>query len=414
MINYYCGQIIEKGQRKKGLYLAIFFNFLTLGFFKYFNFSFDNLQSFINLFGVNTNFAEALPIIALPIGISFFTFQGMSYVIDVYRNDVKASKNFTNFLAYITMFPQLVAGPIVRYIDIEKQLNKREVTVENFALGLERFIVGLAKKMLVANTFGLVADMIFKNQVSDLSTLMVWTGIIAYSFQIYFDFSGYSCMAIGLGRMFGFTFLENFNYPYISKSIKEFWRRWHISLSTWFRDYVYIPLGGSKVSNIKIYRNLLIVFFVTGLWHGASWNFIVWGMYHGLFILIERLGFDKILEKLWQPIQHVYTLLIVIIGWVFFRSEDLTYAMQYIERMFCYHPGNMIVNDKLNYFYITSEFYITLILGIALSTPIYIYFYNHIISKLQVLKPIVYLILFLLTLVYVSASSYNPFIYFKF
>jgi len=415
VINYYAAQLIEKDQRKKGLLIAISFNFLTLGFFKYFNFTFDNFNILLSFFNIESTFIKNLPEIALPIGISFYTFQTMSYVIDVYRKDVKASKNFINFLAYVTMFPQLVAGPIVRYIDIERQLRERAINLDTFTLGLERFIIGLSKKMLIANTFAVIADKIFEHNAQDLSTGLAWIGIISYSFQIYFDFSGYSDMAIGLGKMFGFDFLENFNYPYISKSIKDFWRRWHISLSTWFRDYLYIPLGGNRGGSINMYKNLFIVFLITGLWHGASWNFVVWGLFHGTFLIIERLGFEKILLKIWQPFQHLYTLLIVTIGWVFFRSEDLQYAIQYLKTMFSLNSGNAEICNIIYYFNINNEFYFTLLIAVIFSTPFFLNIDNLLKRKIGIyIRPLFYFSLLFLCVIYVAASAYNPFIYFKF
>lgn len=415
VVNYFSAQLIDKNQRKKGLILAILYNFLTLGFFKYFNFTFDNFTILLNYFNVESNFISNLPRVALPIGISFYTFHTMSYVVDVYRGDVKASKNFLNFLTFVVLFPQQVAGPIVRYIDIEKQLRSRTVDLNKFTLGFERFIIGLSKKMLIANTFAVIVDKIFGNNPLDLSTQLAWIGIISYSFQIYFDFSGYSDMAIGLGKMFGFDFLENFNYPYISKSIKEFWRRWHISLSSWFKDYLYIPLGGSKKGTLITYRNLFIVFFVTGLWHGASWNFVIWGLFHGAFLIIERIGLEKLLVKLWKPFQHLYTLLVVMIGWVFFRSEDLKYSLLYLKRMFSYNTGNVEITSLLNYFHINNEFYFTLVLAIIFSTPVFIYI-NKILNKgIGVyIRPIFYFSLLFLSIIYIAASTYNPFIYYKF
>lgn len=415
LINYYAALLIEKSQRKKGLLLAILFNFLSLGLFKYFNFAFENFNILLKYFNLESETIKNLPSIALPIGISFYTFQTMSYVVDVYRNEVKASKNFINFLAYVTMFPQLVAGPIVRYIDIEKQLRSRDINLTKFTIGLERFIVGLSKKMLIANTFALVADNIFKNNPLEFSSQIAWLGIIAYSLQIYFDFSGYSDMAIGLGKMFGFDFLENFNYPYISTSIKDFWRRWHISLSTWFRDYVYIPLGGNKNGRLNTYRNLIIVFFVTGLWHGASWNFIFWGLFHGTFLIIERFGFDKILYKLWKPFQHIYALLIVIIGWVFFRSENLNYAFLYLKNMFSFNKGSFQINSYIEFFNINNEFYFTLFIALLLSTPVYLKIDTLLKTRRFIyLRPLFFIFLLFLSITYVAASAYNPFIYFKF
>ena len=254
----------------------------------------------------------------------------------MHRGKVKANRNIIDFAAYVCMFPQLVAGPIVRYADINKQLKSRNTSISKFTIGVERFIIGLAKKVLIANTFAAIADGIFAQQLNDLSTLYAWTGVIAYSIQIYFDFSGYSDMAIGLGKMLGFDFLENFNYPYVARSIREFWRRWHISLSTWFRDYVYISLGGNRKGNLQTYLNLFIVFFVTGLWHGSSWNFVIWGLFHGAFLILERLFLGRILKNLWRPLQHIYTLLVVIVGWVFFRIENLSDAILLLKRMFLF------------------------------------------------------------------------------
>lgn len=415
VVGFYSGTLIEQGKAKLGLYLSIAVNLGFLGFFKYFNFTFDNFHSLIRLFGFESSFFDTLPHIALPIGISFYVFQTLSYTIDVYRGDVKANKNLIEFATYVTMFPQLVAGPIVRYIDIQAQIGNKELSYVNFRLGLERLIIGLTKKMIIANTFAAVADNVFNSKIDDLSTLSAWIGVLSYTIQIYFDFSGYSDMAIGLGKMFGFHFLENFNYPYISNSIKEFWRRWHISLSSWFRDYLYIPLGGNKKGRNRTYINLFIVFFVTGLWHGASWNFVVWGLFHGFFIIIERLGFDKILNRFWKPIQHIYTLLIVIIGWVFFRATDLHHAIRYLSTMFTNQHGNEATTSYLNYFYLNNEFFTLLLVAVLFSLPVFQYVNNFMNRKeLTFIRPIIYLVLFIISLAYVAASSYNPFIYFKF
>ena len=291
-INYIVGRQIAKREGKKGaknaLILGLVLNLLLLGIFKYANFIIDNLNvvfDWIHLEPVKMNS------IYLPIGISFFTFQAISYIVDVYKKKTPAQKNLIDLALYISLFPQLIAGPIVRYHDIAKQLRNRIPGIKKFASGVERFILGLAKKVLIANTFALVADKIFALEIAEMSTSMAWLGAVAYTFQIYFDFSGYSDMAIGLGRMFGFEILENFNFPYISKSIREFWRRWHISLSNWFRDYLYIPLGGNRKTQGRVFLNLLIVFFLTGFWHGAAWNFVIWGLFHGLFLVIERVGF---------------------------------------------------------------------------------------------------------------------------
>ena len=415
IVDYKCGHLIEQGNRKLGLRLSIITNLLTLGVFKYFNFAIENIQNTIEALGFDPQIMDGAPSIILPMGISFYVFQTMSYTIDVYRGDVKASKNLLEFAAYVTMFPQLVAGPIIRYIDVQRELTERSITTHSFAKGLERFTIGLAKKMLLANTFASVADSIFSESDGDVSTLYAWIGIFAYSFQIYFDFSGYSDMAIGLGKMFGFNFLENFNYPYISKSIKEFWRRWHISLSTWFRDYLYIPLGGNRKGKYRNYLNLFIVFFITGLWHGASWNFVVWGLFHGIFIVIEKIGFERILEKTWKPFQHLYTLLIVLIGWVFFRAENLSDAINYLNRMFVYHEGNVSTNNFVAYFNFNYELIITTIIAVLFSTPLYPYLESKFKNpKFLVFRYTSIIILLLIAIIYVAAGSYNPFIYFRF
>ena len=290
-IDYTCGILIEKSVqnntagrfRKFILMFSILTNLASLSYYKYSNFFIDNLYLFFQSIGIESELLRGFPEIALPLGISFYTFQSMSYVIDVYRRDVQATSNYIDFACYVSLFPQLVAGPIVRYKDIAEQLKNRIITIPDFAYGIKRFTYGLAKKILIANNAGVVADQIFATPADNLSFAVSWFGIICYSLQIYFDFSAYSDMAIGLGRMFGFTFLENFNYPYIATSIKNFWQRWHISLSSWFRDYVYIPLGGNQKGAVRTYINLFIVFLLCGFWHGASWTFIVWGLYHGFF-----------------------------------------------------------------------------------------------------------------------------------
>lgn len=415
VVDYKCGILIEEGKKKLGLRLSIVTNLLTLGIFKYFNFAIDNLQALIDSLGFNADSFDNIIEITLPLGISFYVFQTMSYTIDVYRGDVKANRNFLEFATYVTMFPQLVAGPIIRYIDIQKQISERNVDIYGFSKGLERFTIGLAKKVLIANTFAALADSIFDQTNGEFSTFNAWVGIIAYAFQIYYDFSGYSDMAIGLGRMFGFKFLENFNYPYISKSIQEFWRRWHISLSTWFRDYLYIPLGGNRKGKRRTYLNLFIVFFITGLWHGASWNFVIWGLFHGIFIVIERLGFGKILSKLWKPLQHFYTLFIVCVGWALFRSEDLLSAASYLKTMFIYSEGNQTVNDFIAYFNYNIELVIVSVLAIIFSLPVYPYVERKITSsKFLAFRYTSIIALLVLCLIYIAAGSYNPFIYFRF
>jgi alginate O-acetyltransferase complex protein AlgI len=415
IVDFKAGHLIEQGKRKFGLRLSIITNLATLGIFKYFNFAKENFEILVNSFGFDTASFSAIPNIILPLGISFYVFQTMSYTIDVYRGDVKASRNFIEFATYVTMFPQLVAGPIVRYIDIQKEIAERETTLHNFAKGTERFIIGLAKKMLIANTFAGLADQIFSFSANEISTPYAWIGVFAYAMQIYFDFSGYSDMAIGLGRMFGFNFLENFNYPYISKSITEFWRRWHISLSTWFRDYLYIPLGGNRQGEKRTYINLFIVFFATGLWHGAAWNFIIWGFLHGIFIVLEKLGFNKILVKLWAPLQHIYTLLVVLVGWVLFRAENLDYALSYLKQMFSYSKGNSIISEYVTFFSFNKEMALVTFFALLFSVPFYPYMERKLKNANFIYFRYVSLIgLFVLSLLYVSSGSYNPFIYFKF
>ncbi|MEM7085202.1 MAG: MBOAT family O-acyltransferase [Bacteroidota bacterium] len=415
VVDYSCGLLIEKGRKKLGLFISILTNLSLLGFFKYFNFTFENFNGFISMLGYEGTYFDSLPEIALPIGISFYTFQTMSYTIDVYRGNVKANHNFIDFAAYVTMFPQLIAGPIVRYIDINEQLRNKKISLKNFTQGVERFIIGLAKKVIIANSFASIADTLFAENYDTLSTPLIWLAIVSYAFQIYFDFSGYSDMAIGLGRMFGFNFLENFNYPYISRSIKDFWRRWHISLSSWFKDYVYISVGGNRRGKLRTYFNLFLVFFVTGLWHGASWNFVVWGLFHGVFIVIERIGFDAILNRLWRPFQHIYTLLVVLVGWMFFRVEDLQLAWYYITRMFYYTEGDAILSSSLAFFQFNRGTLFFLVLATVLSTPIYGYLNERLSRyKIPLLRPLFIFALFLWSIIYIGSESYNPFIYFRF
>lgn len=415
--NYTFAIALERSIKKKKafLILGIAVNIALLSYFKYANFVLENIQYFITSIGLSYKI-QLIENLRLPIGISFFTFQGLSYLIDVYRRQTVAQKSIIKLGLYISLFPQLIAGPIVRYVDIEKEISHRIKSWRQKYEGVERFIVGLAKKVLLANSFAYFADGIFNLPTDQLSSTLAWIGALAYTFQIYYDFSGYSDMAIGLGKMLGFNFMENFNYPYIAKSIQEFWRRWHISLSTWFRDYLYIPLGGSRVSNFKIYRNLLIVFFITGLWHGASWSFIIWGLFHGLFIILERLGLLKFLKKLPVGLSHLYTLLIVILGWVIFRSPDLNYALRFIQEMFAFNEMTDASWSQLMYLY-SNEIIIVTIAGVLLSTPI---LSNINLSKLKKYKWFEYsysiflLGLLYLIILYISASTYNPFIYFRF
>jgi alginate O-acetyltransferase complex protein AlgI len=411
LFNFIFGLLIEKSSHQKLIWFIIGLtaNILLLVYFKYYNFLFENITSI-------TDFEK----VHLPIGISFFTFQSISYLFDVYRNDAQAQKNPINIGLYIALFPQLIAGPIVRFTDVMEEIKTRTINSDLFVSGINRFIIGLGKKVVFANPTALIADRIFGIAAGDLTTPVAWLGIICYTLQIYFDFSGYSDMAIGLGRMFGFKFLENFNFPYIAKSIQDFWRRWHISLSSWFRDYLYIPLGGNRVSHFKTYFNLVFVFFITGLWHGASWNFIFWGLFHGLFLIIERLGFSKLLAKCWSPIAHIYTLLVVSIGWVFFRVENITDGFIYTKVLFGIDSAE---NSTYNlYDYLNTYTITVIILGIVLSMNVFYWLINKFPFKetmfYTVTKKIV-MILFIISTLLICASelasnTYNPFIYFRF
>jgi alginate O-acetyltransferase complex protein AlgI len=369
----------------------------------------------INTVNRTFNTGLALRNIVLPIGISFFTFQGMSYVIDLYRQKVNVQKNPGLLAFYISFFPQLIAGPIVRYIDIEKQIYSRTESVEKFMFGVQRFVVGLAKKLVIANNMGYVADLIFTNGATENTTVVAWLGIICYTFQIYFDFSGYSDMAIGLGRMFGFEFLENFNYPYISKTITEFWRRWHMSLSSWFRDYVYIPLGGNRKGNV--YANLFIVFILTGFWHGAGFSFLAWGLWHGLFLVIERLFKGReVNNKNFAPLRYVLSMLVVVVGWVFFRSKSLRYALSYLGIMFgVIKPEN--VGFTYQYYFSPGTIFM-LCLAILAATPATKLLIEHLKVRTVIIPKwvtsIMILALFFVCIVIVTSTSYNPFIYFRF
>lgn len=411
IVNYIFAILIEDTPKEKKSFLAlgIVFNLALLGYFKYFNFLIEN----VNLLFQAEISAKT---IILPIGISFFTFQIMSYLIDVYRNpEIKAQRNIINLGLYIALFPQLIAGPIVKYKDIEKELLVRTVSVEDFSYGIKRFIIGLGKKVLLANNLAVTVDLIFAQNVGDLSSVTLWLGAIGYMFQIYYDFSGYSDMAIGLGRMFGFHFQENFIYPYLSNSIKEFWRRWHISLSTWFKEYLYIPLGGNRKGKVKLYRNLTIVFFTTGLWHGASWNFIIWGLWHGLFALLERMKFGDFLAKT-RFFNKIYVFFVVIIGWVFFRADNLNLAVEYLKGMFFWHLEEQIPLRMV----VSNQFFVVLLFSILLSGVLQSvlrkikrneFFESEKITWIDDFTMPAVLIICIICLV---SGTYNPFIYFRF
>lgn len=425
--NYLFGLGIGKnpGSRQSRNFLAagVIVNVLFLGVFKYADFVVDNL----NLLSPVLKFKPfGDPGLVLPIGISFYTFHALSYLIDVYRKITVSQRNPFHLGLYITFFPQLIAGPILRYHDIAPQILSRTINSTSFAYGIRRFIIGLGKKVILANNMGFVADTIFGTQAHQLTTPLAWIGLITYALQIYFDFSGYSDMAIGLGKMFGFTFMENFNYPYISRSIKEFWRRWHISLSTWFRDYLYVPLGGNRKSKWRTYFNLILVFFITGLWHGASWTFVIWGFIHGIFLIIERITENRFPAKLWIPIQHIYTLFVVLMAWVLFRADTISYAWNYYSALFGITNAetDMMMFSK----FMNKEFYLFFIISILSASGLFVKAHSYFVTKMQksekysliatesfrMVEAVFLTGIFIACSVYLITSTYNPFIYYRF
>ena len=408
IVDFINGKNIEKHKddnKKKKIYLiiSIIINISLLGFFKYADFFIKVINNILNL---------DIPLLnlGLPIGISFFTFQTMSYSIDVYRGDVKAEKDFLTFMTYVCMFPQLIAGPIVRYETVSSELHKRDINFKKFADGFTRFLRGLFNKVLIANNIGLLFTLITSSEVNDISIMTGVLAIVSYAFQIYFDFSGYSDMAIGMGNMCGFTFLENFNYPYISKSITEFWRRWHISLSSWFKDYVYIPLGGSRVNILKNIRNILIVWILTGFWHGASWNFIFWGLYYGILLLLEKFVLKKYIDKLPDFVKHIYTIVLVFIGWMIFAFDDSKYLFEFIKAL----TSNKFVDSAFLYYF--KNYFLILVIATLFSLPVYPKVKEKMNNSIftSLLSISIYVILFIITLSYLVSDTYNPFLYFRF
>lgn len=402
LINYIFGLLIEKKKSKSYLVLAIIINLGILFFFKYTNFFTNNLN---NIFGLN------IPIlnIVMPIGVSFFTFQTLSYVVDVYKGNVEADHNFLTFATYVSLFPQLVAGPIVRYKDVHQELKERKLSFELFSEGVKRFTVGLGKKVLIANVVGEMIEVLLGlNNMSVLAYIIVALG---FTIQIYFDFSGYSDMAIGLGKMFGFNFLENFNYPLISSSITEFWRRWHISLSSFFRDYVYIPLGGNRVGKIKYYRNILIVWLLTGFWHGASWNFVIWGLFFAFFLILEKIFLKKLLDK-HKIIGHIYTLLLVVISFVIFNFDDLGKLGIFFKNLFGF--GNLPFSNFETIYYLRS-YIVVLIISFIAATPIVKIIKQKYNNKIFDIIEIIFCIsLLIICTAFLIDASFNPFLYFRF
>lgn len=414
LFGLWIGRTETTTKRKALVAGAVVSNLAILGYYKYAGFLVDIFE---DLTGQEIAF-EGVP---LPIGISFYTFQAMSYIIDVYRKDADVQRNPLNLALYISLFPQLVAGPIVRYQTVADQIRERLTTSDRLVTGSARFIQGLAKKVLIANPMGRVADEVFAMSGGDLTTATAWIGILAYTLQIYFDFSGYSDMAIGLGKLFGFDFLENFNYPYISQSISEFWRRWHISLGSWFRDYVYIPLGGNRVDTWKIYRNLLVVWTLTGFWHGASWTFMAWGFYYGVLISLEKWFLQGLLNKMPRFIRHVYVLVIVMIGWVFFRADDFDYAFHYIGTLFGLAGAGLFDHSSILY---ATDYWLYFMVAIILSMPLYPKL-RHWFQGIAERRPIAgnilsvaasawFLLLVAIVTMYLVNETHNPFIYFRF
>ena len=409
VLGYVFGLLIEKFRgkllSKVFLALSVGSSLATLGIFKYTDF-------FISSFNSVSGLAVPLTGIALPIGISFYTFQILSYTVDVYRGDVAAQKNPISLAAYVAMFPQLIAGPIVRYSDIEKQLVSRSHNFELVAQGIRRFVLGLGKKILIANALGELCDTFRASD--DKSVLFYWLYAIAFTLHIYFDFSGYSDMAIGMGRVFGFEFLKNFDYPYISGSVTEFWRRWHMSLGTWFRDYVYIPLGGNRVSKIKWFRNIFVVWFLTGFWHGAAWNFIVWGLYFAVLLVLEKLWLKNVLDKS-KILRHVYVMLLIIVSFVIFNATDMGEAARYIAAMFGF--GN-IPAFSAEWLYYLRSYAVVIVVGIIGATPLPKMLAGKICAKYEkitnVIEPVVLVGLMVVMTAYLVDGSFNPFLYFRF
>lgn len=425
VVNYVFGLWLDAtarpDRRKWVVGLGVAFNLGLLGFFKYAGFLVGSINAFLGEFKLGLIHFGG---VRLPIGISFFTFHALSYLIDVYRRKSPAAKNPLDVALYIFFFPQLIAGPILRWSAMAPQFGRRVVTRDGFADGVRRFIYGLAKKMLVADAVAVPAGQIFSLQSGVLSMPLAWFGALCYTLQIYYDFSGYSDMAIGMGKMFGFDFAENFNYPYVAQSIREFWRRWHITLSTWFRDYLYFPLGGNRCSSGRVGLNLLIVFFLCGLWHGAAWTFVIWGLYHGLFLILERSRFGSFLASLPEFFRHVYALIVVMMGWVLFRADSFPQAVAMLRAMFGLARGN--VTDQMVNMILTHQVICVVIVGIFFSAPIVPWFKKELLRMLPgrlhpatlmagiVFEPIVLIALFIVSSAWLAGGTYNPFIYFRF
>ena len=425
LINYFIGLGLSSSnelKRKSLLTIGIAINLSILVFFKYIDFLIENLN--LALSGLNGSTME-WESVRLPIGISFFTFQAISYLMDVYRKQTKAQHSFIRLGLFISLFPQLIAGPIVRYNSIEKQLQQRSIGINKLYEGIKRFIIGLGKKVILADTFAYKADLLFSMSFDTMTAYDAWLGIILYSLQIYYDFSGYSDMAIGLGKMMGFNLPENFNFPYIAKSVQEFWRRWHITLSRWFKDYLYIPLGGNRLSAMLTYRNLIVVFLLTGLWHGANWNFVLWGLFHGFFLILERLGLNRILHVFPAFIRHLYLIAVVTMAWVLFRTDNVTAALNFYETLFNFSDNKLNIAEFI--LLLDNQLLVFLLIGVLAAFP----FFKTLgkissriirqvagtnISQVGIgyLELVGYTALFILVVLFIISSTHQPFIYFQF
>jgi len=403
IVNFILAKFMDKSNNRKiWLVLAVVFDLGLLFFFKYSNFFINNINNFFNF---NIKFLS----ISLPIGISFYTFQSLTYIIDVYRKKTPVQDSIINLGCYISAFPQLIAGPIVRYSTVNEELNERKENVEDFAIGIRRFIIGLAKKAIIANEMAYVADSIFASSLTEAGFIGIFIGAICYALQLYYDFSGYSDMAIGLGRMLGFHYLENFNYPYIAKSITDYWRRWHISLSSFFRDYVYIPLGGNRCSIPRNIFNIMVVWLLTGFWHGADWNFIIWGLYFGIILIVEKFILKKWIDKMPSFFRHLYTLLLVLFSWIIFYFSDLSLMQEAFKSLFGFNGlGSIALLNHLQIFKVRTI--LVFVIAVFASTEVL----SKVFKKDTVVKDVLLMILFIISIVTILASSYNPFVYFRF
>ncbi len=416
LTNYLLTIILTKAKEKfrtQIFILGVFFNLGLFVYFKYLGFlSGDVLNPLLRFFRIDV---IDVPKILIPLGLSFYTFHALSYLIDVYRRSIKPTTNLSKLGVYFMMFPHMIAGPIVRYGEISQYLSDRKITLDGFGKGTERFITGLAKKVLIADNLGVVPNEIFSIPPSHMNIETAWLGIIYFTFQIYIDFSAYSDMAIGLALMLGFTFPENFNYPYISRSISEFWQRWHMTLYRWFRDYIYIPLGGNRRSAPRNFLNIGLVFLLAGLWHGASWHFMAWGLLQAVFLILERINGGNWLKSLWRPLAHFYTMLAISISWVIFRSESIDYAISYLNRMFLDLSPSVLEYRPMEFF-LTSERILALVIAIILSTSMLKRLYLPKLNQQVFLSSkLVYLVIILaISIIYIADQTYKPFIYFKF